>query len=96
MELISKNGCRFKAEIEGYECEGVIYVKDTTVYLLQNKCDGDAPEPFPLELDFRYSWNVRQGTEEDLDRNDVKNLVLIESTSTFASLGNKKKLLLFL
>lgn len=96
MELISKNGCRFKAEISGVEFEGVVYVRDNTVYLLQNKYDGDAPEPFPLELGFRYSWNVRQGTEEDLDRNDVKNLVLIESTSTFASLGNKKKLLLFL
>lgn len=96
MELISKNGCRFKAEIRGDECEGVVYVKDNTVYLLQNECDGSAPEPFPLELGFRYSWNVRQGTEEDLDRNTVKNLVLIESTSTFASLGNKKKLLLFL
>lgn len=96
MELISKNGCRFKAEIGGDECEGVIYVKDTTVYLLQNVRDGNAPEPFPSELGFKHSWNVRRGTEEDLDRNSVENFVLIESTSTFASLGNKKKLLLFL
>lgn len=63
MNLLKKNGCKFKARIDGEWCEGVIYVDGRTVYLMQNERDGSKPCPFPSELGFSCSWNVDQGTE---------------------------------
>lgn len=95
--LLNKDGCRFKATIQGKKCEGVIYVEDEGVYLLQNGISGSEPNIFPRKLGFKYSWIVAQGTPWDLERNRVKDFEIIEETPIIASslnLNSKKKLLL--
>lgn len=94
--LLDKNGCKFKAVIDGKPCEGVIYVEGCKVYLLQNVKDGSKPDHFPEDSEFKYSWVVAEGKSHDLRRNKVENLEIVESISIFASSESKKKLLLFL
>lgn len=98
MNLLKKNGCKFKARIDGKWCEGVIYVDGRTVYLMQNGRDGSKPCPFPSELGFSCSWNVNQGTEEDLECNDVEDFEIIENSPIIALSSNERKrnLLLFI
>lgn len=60
---------------------------------------GGRPCPFPSELDFKYSWNVDQGTEEDLEYNNVEDFEIIENSPIIAvssNLNSKKKLLLII
>lgn len=97
--LLNKDGCRFRARIEGVRCTGRIYVVDNNVYLLQNMKDGGRPRSFPSELGFEYSWDVDQGTEGQLECYEVEDLEIIEESPIIASssnLNSKKKLLLFL
>lgn len=81
MDLLKKNGYKFKARIADSWCEGVIYVEDDTVYLMQNELNGARPYPFPSELGFSYSWHVDEGTEQDLKNNDVEDFEIIEDLS---------------
>lgn len=108
MNLIDKNGCKFRAIIDGSECEGVIYVENEEVYLLQDKKYGSKPCHFPSELGYECSWTVEQGTVVDLENNDVKAFRIIEdisrkdnpentlSSNCESSNCEKRKLLLFI
>lgn len=94
--LLDKNGCRFRATIQGEKCEGVIYVERSKVYLLQNAQAGSRPSDFPKEYGLKYSWVVAEGSPYDLERNDVEDFEIIEESTTFKSSKDRKKLLLFL
>lgn len=98
MNLLEKNGYKFKASIDGKWCKGVIYVDGRTVYLMQNEIDGSKPHPFPSELGFSCSWYVNQGTEEDLEFNNVEDFEIIENSPIIALSSNERKrnLLLFI
>lgn len=94
--LLDKNGCRFRATIQGEKCEGVIHVEGRRVYLLQNGREGSEPDDFPKDCEFKYSWVVAEGKPTDLARNEVEDFELIREFTTFTSSKNRKKLLLFL
>lgn len=99
MNLLDKNGCKFRAEIDCIPCEGIIYVRGNSVYLLQNEKDGSKPRPFPSELGYDCSWHVSSGSPEDLEFNNVEDFEIIEELPIIASssnCGKKKLLLLFL
>lgn len=68
------HGQKFKAEIYGIECEGMVSVRGNgCFYLCQNKIDGDAA---PEKFGYKYSWCIYEGTESYLDLTKVTNLIL--------------------
>jgi hypothetical protein len=72
MNLLYKQGAKFRAQILGINCEGVIAVKDNLVFLCQNFVDGhDIGEEYRLGYD--YSWCVNNGQIEELINNNVTN-----------------------
>lgn len=96
--LLNKGGCKFKARIDGVLCTGLIYVVDNNVYLLQNTKNGSRPRSFPSELGFEYSWDVDQGTEDQLECYEVEDFEIIENSPIIALSSNERKrnLLLFI
>lgn len=52
-ELLKCDGRKFKAEIKGVECEGVITVQNGDVYLCQNERNGAACTD---KKGYKYSW----------------------------------------
>lgn len=55
--LLNCNGRRFRAKIDGVECEGKIRVENGDVYLCQNDKDGCNCK---YKFGYRYSWKVTQ------------------------------------
>lgn len=66
--LLKCDGRRFKATIKGIQCEGKISVIDGSVFLCQNKIEGDFCSD---KLGYKYSWGVSEGSMEQLAKNDV-------------------------
>lgn len=72
--MMNCKGLRFKAKINGTPCGGKVQVEDTDIYLCQNDADrGDCLD----KLEFRYSWSVGRGTEEDLQNSDVTDFEIV-------------------
>lgn len=76
--LLNCDGRRFRAKIDGVECEGRIQVYRDNVFLCQDAIRGC---PFDNDLGYRYSWNVQSGTEDDLLNNKVSDFCLVVMTA---------------
>lgn len=59
IDLLKCDGRRFRAKIEGVECEGVVSVDSLgSVYLCQNNKDG---EPTENKKGYKFSWVAKRG-----------------------------------
>jgi len=75
-------GTKFKAKIEGVECEGRIQKEDGNIYLCQNEKDGKGCGD---SLGFYYSWNIGYGSPVDLKDTEVE-IISFELDSSFKAL----------
>lgn len=76
--LLNCDGRRFRAKIDGVECEGRIQVYRGNVLLCQDAIRGC---PFNNDLGYRYSWTVKSGTEDDLRNEKVSDFCLVVMTA---------------
>lgn len=76
--LLKCNGRRFRANIDGTECEGRILVRGE-IYLCQDKRIGDSCRE---TLGYKYSWRVSEKGVADLDRFGVTDFQLINMTAS--------------
>lgn len=74
-------GTKFKAKIEGVECEGRIQKEDGTIYLCQNEKDGCTCDD---ELGFNYSWSIKDGSLKALLDEEVQ-VISFELDPSFKS-----------
>lgn len=78
-------GTKFKAKIEGVECEGRIQKEDGDVYLYpdiylcQNKKDGVKCYD---QLGFDHSWYIKDGSLKQLEENNVE-IISLELDPSF-------------
>lgn len=72
-------GTKFKAKIQGVECEGRIQKEDGCIYLCQNKADGGICDD---ELGFDYSWSIKDGSLEALLNEEVE-IISLELDPSF-------------
>jgi hypothetical protein len=73
--LLECKGRMFTATISANACSGKIQVENNMVYLCQDFADGVECMD---RLGYNFSWYVGQGTEENLNRNNVMNFVLTD------------------
>lgn len=73
--LLGCDGRKFRCKIKGDLCEGVVRVEGSDSYLCQDKHDGINCED---KRGFKYSWWVREGTQFNLEREDVTEFELID------------------
>lgn len=76
--LLNCNGRKFSAKIEGTYAEGLIRVENGTVYLCQNVKNGDDCDD---KLGFRFSWQVCDGSIDNIKDMDVTNFYLHPMTA---------------
>lgn len=80
-DLLSCDGERFEANINGIKCTGIISVENYRVYLCQNKKDG---KDCNNKKGYPYSWHVLTGSKRDLKAVGVSSFKLI-SEETYES-----------
>lgn len=69
-----KKGQYFSATIEGKHVMGIIQEECGTFFLCQNTKNGNNASD---KLGFEYSWNIRSGSDYDMERENVKNFKII-------------------
>lgn len=69
-------GQRFTANISGKDVKGKIQIENGVIYLCQNEKDGFQPSSHSM-FGYKYAWNIKDGSDEELVKNQVKDLVLI-------------------
>lgn len=74
-------GTKFKAKIEGVECEGRIQKQDGRIYLCQNTKDGHGCDD---KLGFNYSWYIGNGSSINLIEGEVE-IISLELDPSFKS-----------
>lgn len=72
--LLNCDGRRFRAKINGVECEGKVRVEYGRVYLCQDKQHGVSCKD---KLGYPYSWCVEDGRAAVLEREQVWGLCLL-------------------
>lgn len=72
-------GTKFKAKIQGVECEGRIQKEDGCIYLCQNKADGGTCYD---KLGFDYSWTIKDGSLTALLNEEVE-IISLELDPSF-------------
>jgi hypothetical protein len=77
--LLNCDGRKFKANIEGDECRGVITVEDDEVYICQDKLNGSDCKD---KKGFKFSWGVNKGSKGDFDIYSITDFELIEEQKT--------------
>ncbi len=90
INLLDCDGMPYCAMIDGMCVEGIISVENGTVFLCQNRKNGNSARD---KKGFLYSWNVYDGSPEHLESNQVIDFKLLESNSP--ELKNMKKLRLW-
>ena len=74
IDLLKCDERRFRAKIEGIECEGVVSVESGEVFLCQNSINGYSAND---KKGFRWSWRVHDGSPEWLNSHDVTDFELL-------------------
>lgn len=75
--LFNCNGRRFRAKINGVECEGKIRVEAGEVYLCQNEKDGCKCK---CKFGYRYSWKVTTDGIVSFNATEVSDFHLLRMT----------------